>query len=226
MSDEKKGQRVDERYFLNFENIRRNIVYRLINTERNRELLEDIPHIEFMDLSIIFRCILTEKELSSSSLLIYNMHLKLWDVTVEELYQIAGENTKKMEGYEIKTMTEVVQDIVKEEKPDEYDYDECMKEFLESVPMYVLSNKNRIEGAACILYTNLIREFADEINSSFYIIPSSVHECLLLPFENLDESSEVKSMIKEINDKQVKPEEILSYSLYCYDKEEGKIYKC
>lgn len=74
-----------------------------------------------------------------------------------------------------------------------------------------------------MLYPGLIRDLADKFGKSFYIIPSSVHEVLILPTEDTEECAEIKSMIREINDTQVSPEEILSYSLYYYDREEGKI---
>lgn len=77
---------VDMRQFLDYERIRKNIVYRLINTERNHELLEDIPHIKFMDMSIIFRCLISQDSLSTASILVHNAHLKLWDVSVDNLY--------------------------------------------------------------------------------------------------------------------------------------------
>lgn len=77
-----------------------------------------------------------------------------------------------------------------------------------------------------MLYPGLIREFADRTGSSLFIIPSSVHELLLLPVEDMKETEEIRSMIREINDTQVQPDEILSYSLYCYDREEGRIYIC
>ena len=76
-----------------------------------------------------------------------------------------------------------------------------------------------------MLYPDLIQDFADAIDSSFYIIPSSIHELLLLPAEHDEESREIKSMIREINDTQVSEEEILSYSLYFYDREKGKIIR-
>ena len=100
-----------------------------------------------------------------------------------------------------------------------------MNEFSDSIPLYVLSNKNGIEGSACMLYPNLIRDFSDKMESSLYIIPSSIHECLLLPTEQDDQSEELRSMIKEINNTQVQQEEILSYSLYYYDRKDGKIIK-
>ncbi len=77
-----------------------------------------------------------------------------------------------------------------------------------------------------MLYPNLFRNFADVIGSSFYIIPSSIHELLLLPDESMEEDKEFIDMIKLINDTQVVPEEILSYSLYYYDKEEDKVFIC
>ena len=214
---------VDMRKFLSYDSVRENVVYKLINTERNRELLEDIPHVEFMDLSIVFQCMLSQEEFGMASILIHNVHMKLWDVTKEDLYKTAKENTQKLMPYEIKSMAEVLCEVMKSEDPEGYDYEEEMEHFSDSVPMYVLSNKSRVEGAACMLYPNLIRDFADAVGSSLYIIPSSTHELLLLPAENDEEKTEIKSMIREINDTQVSEEEILSYSLYYYDREEGKI---
>ncbi|MDE7478007.1 MAG: hypothetical protein K2M91_08660, partial [Lachnospiraceae bacterium] len=219
----KVNQSVDMRYFLNYESVRQHIVYKLVNTEKNKALLEDIPHIEFLDLSIVFQCMIAQEELGTASILIHNVHLKLWDVTVEKLYQAAKENTQRLQKYEIKSMAEVLCEIMKAENPETFHEDDCTEAFSDSVPMYVLSNKSRVEGAACMLYPNLVQDFANVIDSSFYIIPSSIHELLLLPTEHTEESEEIKNMIKEINDTQVKTEEILSYSLYFYDKEEGKI---
>lgn len=221
----KVNQSVDMRYFLNYESVKQSIVYKLVNTEKNKTLLEDIPHIEFLDLSIVFQCLIAQEDLGTASILIHNVHMKLWDISVEELYREAKENTQRLQGYEIKSMTEVLCEIMKAENLEEFDYEECKQELSDSVPMYVLSNKSRVEGAACMLYPNLIQDFADAIGSSFYIIPSSIHELLLLPAKEDKESREIKSMICEINDTQVSTEEILSYSLYFYDREEGKIIK-
>lgn len=221
----KVNQSVDMRYFLNYESVKERIIYKLVNTEKNKELLEDVPHIEFLDLSIIFQCLVSQEDLGRASILIHNVHLKLWEVSVDALYQAAKENTQRLQGYEIKGITEVLQEIMCAEEVENIVDEDCMSAFSGSVPMYVLSNKNRVEGAACMLYPNLIQDFAKAIQSSFYIIPSSIHELLLLPTEHLEESQEIKHMIREINDTQVSVEEILSYSLYLYDKEEQRIIK-
>lgn len=217
---------VDMRKFLSYNSVRKNVVYKLVNTAKNKELLEDIPHMEFLDLSIVFQCIVSQEELGMASILIHNVHMKLWDVTTKDLYAAARENTGRLLPYEIKSMAEVMHEIMESENLGQADYDECEAESADCFPMYVLSNKNRVEGAACLLYPDLIRDFADGIGSSLYIIPSSVHEVLLLPTGDDMEAAEIRNMIREVNDTQVSDEEILSYSLYYYDREEGEITIC
>ena len=135
---------------------------------------------------------------------------------------MAKENTQKLQKYEIKNMHDVICELTEAENSEDCD---DMAEFESSISMYVLSNKSRVEGAACILYPELIKDFSNVIGSSLYIIPSSIHEVLLLPSDNLDECDAIKGMIKEINDSQVKIEEVLSYSLYFYDKQKRKIIR-
>lgn len=218
----KVNQNVDMRYLLNYEKVKQGIVYKLINTEKNKELLNDIPHIEFLDLSIVFQYLVKQEDLGMATILIHNVHQKLWGVSVEDLYQAAKENTQTLLEYEIKSMSEVVFDIIEEAGMEEPD-DDYMMEMSDSVPMYVLTNKRRVEGAACMLYSDLIHQFSDKIGKNLFIIPSSIHELLLLPADHDVKALEVKRMIKEINDTQVSTEEILSYSLYFYDRQVGKI---
>lgn len=216
---------VDMRYFLNFDSVKDNIIYKLVNTEKNKELLEDVPHVEFLDLSVVFQCLVSEENHGKASILIHNAHLKLWDISIGKLYQVARMNTPRLQNFEIKNMKEVICEIMREENPETFDYDKCREELTDSVPMYVLSNKNKVEGAACILYPELIKDFADTLKSNLYIIPSSIHEVLLLPVAEFNGIGELKDMIREINDTQVKKEEVLSNSLYFYDREEKKIIK-
>lgn len=216
------SQSVDMRYFLNYEKVSKQIVYKLINTERNKELLKDIPHVEFLDLSIVFQCMVSQAGFGMASILIHNAHQKLWEVSVEDLYRAAKENTQILLGHEIKSMSEVLCGIMEEEGTEESDED-YMLEMSDSVPMYVLTNKQKVNGAACMLYPDLIRQFSDRFGKNLFIIPSSVHELLLLPADHKDEASEIRCMIREINDTQVRVEEILSYSLYLYDRQKGEI---
>lgn len=223
MDNDRKKQCVDMKYFLEYVNVKNNIVYKLIHAERNRELLEDIPYIEFLDLSVVFQCLLSRNESHLETLLIHKVHTKLWDVTVADLYKAAKENTGRLLPYEIRDMEDVIDEILEAEGTEEFKYEDCMVEPKSNKLMYVLSNQKRIEGAVCIMYPGLLRDFADKIGSSFYIIPASIHEVLLLPAENPEDREELKAMVKEVNDTQMEAEEILSYSMYWFDKSKGKI---
>lgn len=223
MGNDKKLQYVDMKYFLEYANVKNNIVYKLIHTERNRELLEDIPYIKFLDLSIVFQCLFSQKESHLETLLIHNVHTKLWGVTVEELYRAAEENTQKILPYELRNMTDVMDEILEAEGTEEFKQEDCMAEPESNKLMYVLSNQKIIEGAVSMIYPGLLKDFSDRMGSSFYIIPSSVHEVLLLPAENPEDRENLKDMVKEINDTQMEAEEILSYSLYWFDKDKSEI---
>lgn len=219
----KAGKMVNIRDFLNFNAIRDGIVYKLVNTEKNSEMLENVPHMDFLDLSLIFQCTVAKEKNGKASILVHNAHLKLWDVTPDDLYRAACINTPRLYPYEIKSMKEAICEIMQEESPDTFDQERCMEQLPDSAPMYVLSNNVKTEGACCMLYPDLLGDFADELESDFYIIPSSIHECLLLPAEKSVDAEEIKAMIKEINETQVKEEDILSDSLYFYDRENDKV---
>lgn len=205
---------VDVHQFLNFDMVKNRIVYKLINTEKNRELLKDVPYIPFYDLSIVFQFLITEEHFGNATILIHNAHLQIWGISVEALYQKAQQNTSILNPYEIKNMQEVLCEYMSNEE-------EIGQAINHAVPVYVLSNRNRIFGAACMLYPELIQDFAQAVGSDLYIIPSSVHEVLLLPTQGTDEIEDIKRMVQEVNDTQVETEDVLSYSVYFFDKEKN-----
>ncbi|MDE7183556.1 MAG: hypothetical protein K2O40_03555 [Lachnospiraceae bacterium] len=151
------------------------------------------------------------------------------DVTVEELYRAASDNTQRLEKPEIMGIEEILNDVVNEndrsmeEKSGSNNDAGSIEKYPAAVPVYVLSNRERLQGAACMLYPDLLRRLADATDSSYYIIPSSIHELLIVPTDGFMDREEIKEMIREVNDTQVKPEERLSYSLYGYDKKENKV---
>lgn len=221
----KVNRKLDMRYFLNYESVMGRIAFKLINTQKNKELLKDIPHMEFLDLSIVFQFLISDETIGAASILIHNAHAKLWGVDERELYKRAMQNTPKLLQYEIKNMRDVIGEILHSETDPyhEDDYNGYMEELGGCIPMYVLSNKNRTDGAACMLYPNLIGDFAKAMRSDLYIIPSSIHELLLLPAGDDDESGYIRDIIREVNETQLLEEEILSDSLYIYDSTSKEI---
>ncbi len=215
----------DMKELLDFNNLKNKIVYKLIQKEKNQELLKEVPSFEFLDLAMVFYLILDENKEGQMTALIHNSHIQMWGVTKEEIYQLAKENTPALLPPEIKTMKEIMHDMLNEL------YDEmCMDEALENLldidserPMYVLSNKRQINGAGCILYDDCLKEFAISQGSDIIILPSSVNEVILVPDKGNLNYGELQNMVGQINESEVAEEEVLSDHIYKYSCHDYKI---
>ena len=102
---------------------------------------------------------------------------------------------------------------------------EYEEDIQQQVPMYVLSNKSRVHGAACILYPDILKDFAAVVEKDLYVLPSSIHEVILLPAEGTEDSEQLKLMVHEINESQVEDEEVLSDSVYFYRRRDDAFYQ-
>lgn len=216
----KINRSIDMKFFLNYETVRSRIIFKLINTEKNRELLRDVPYIPFHDLSIVFQCLVSEERFGNASILIHNVHLQLWKVNARELYECALENTPLLQGYELADMNTVLEEMKALGGID----DEEIEDMQQEVPMYVLSNKSRINGASCILYKDILKDFAMVVDKDLYVLPSSIHEVILLPSDGTQESGQLKEMVREINQSQVEKEEVLSDSVYYYRRSDDSFF--
>ena len=218
----KVNRSIDMRFFLDYDSVKTRITYKLINTEKNKELLNDIPHIPFHDLSIVFQCLISGERFGNATILIHNVHLQLWKVNARELYERAMENTPILQGYDVTDMNTVLEEMRAFEGIEDTEYEEDIQQ---QVPMYVLSNKSRVHGAACILYPDILKDFATVVEKDLYVLPSSIHEVILLPAEGTEDSEQLKSMVHEINESQVEDEEVLSDSVYFYRRRDDAFYQ-
>lgn len=214
---------IDMEFFRDFEKVKDKICYKLINREKNEELLLQIPHREFLDLEICFYYAYQGDEIGNGTILIYNTHLEMWGTSVEELFALSQKNTPALFPWECKSMEETLREFLKEDREDKEELSETAtggtaeEEACVGSSMRILCNSAHIYGAACILYPGVLEETARERNGDLYILPSSVHEVILLEVDGEKDPEILKEMIKEVNDTQVRPEEILSYQLYYFD---------
>lgn len=217
----------DVKCFKNFENIRENVRYKLINTEKNSTFLEKVPHIEFLDLSIIFYCIFKETSAYTQSFTIQNSHLALWNIDKEKLFNIAKENTVRDCGFQIKNMNQIIGEMLYKNFCSENITEDNFEEFLEKdeskTPMYVLTNNQKMFGAVCILYKNILQKFSEVLDNDFYIIPSSVHEVILIPYQSYEDVEIYNEMVQEVNRTSVMEEDRLSDHIYLYKRELNQI---
>lgn len=214
-------ENVDMSFFKDFAQVKDRICYRLISAEQNSELLRKIPHIRYLDLAICFYYSYQGETLGNGSILIHDSHMEMWNTTKEELYELAQYNTPQLFPGEWNAMETVIRELMaeKEEEGEELFRDaEEQEEFFEQLPLQILSNESRVHGAACILYPGLLEELACNRGQNLYIIPSSIHEVIVLPDTGGEDAERLREMIAEVNTTQVEPEEILSYNLYYYDR--------
>lgn len=194
-----------------YESMKEKIVYKLIHAEKNKELLENVPHIPYLDLAVVFYALLEIHLSGTATLLITNDILKLWGVQTVQIYRDAVWNTPRLLAPEFQTMRDVIADILGETNREEGD------DFL-----YVLTNRLRSFGAACMLYEHVLEDIGNQLGENFYVIPSSVHEVLIVPESKSPNRSDLEEMIEEINDTQVAEEEILSYRAYYFNRKENR----
>ena len=188
------------------------------NYEQNKNLLQKIPHIKILDLAIIFNCLVDADETGNATILIYNQHLSLWNITKDDLYHLAMKNTPALLTYELRDMSDVLIELMAG-----VPCNSMKEEFEYMVPMYVLSNKSKLNGSGCIFYHNLLHNLCEKLECDLYILPSSIHEVILIPAYDHDSYDELTSMVKEVNSTQLSKEEILSDHVYFYSRETGQI---
>lgn len=236
-------------FFLDYEKIRDRVVYKLINYQMNEELLKEIPHISFLDLAVVFYYYMENEVFGAASILIYDAHMKKWQIDLKRLSADAEYNTPRVLGYRLTNMEDILRELLRKdlssrasrkknnyrngEEKEELPVDEmtdhimdCFAEGQEENPMYVLTNRSNQNGAACILYPNVLKEFAERIGSDLYILPSSIHEVILIKDQGMEDADVLRNMVKDVNRTQLAPEEVLSDEVYHYNRKSGKVGLC
>ncbi len=204
-----------------FSRLRDRIVYSLIRTSTNKGFLEDVPSVPYLDLSIVFYLYLEESRFGQMKALIHNCNMVKWGTTADELYFLARYNTPRLLPEELKTMRQVLKEMAKEHLGEGYK-EEVMDALLpehEKVPMYVLSNATGVSGAAALMYPNALKSIADEMGKDLVILPSSIHEVILIPYDEGTVPEEMDRMIYTINREQVPLEDRLSDHAYLYSRD-------
>lgn len=199
-----------------------NIIFQLVNTMQNEDLLKKLPHRDFQDLSIIYRWVVGVEQQGISSVVINNHVAESLGMGEEELFKAAAENTRRILPPVVQSMNEVMRDMfVADGMPKEL-ADLMVGEQEPEMTMWVISNERKIEGAASMLYEDKLHSLAEKVGTDLYILPSSVHEVIAVSVE-MGEPEELARMVAEINMDQVDLSERLSNQVYHYDKDLRKI---
>ena len=193
------------------------LVMQVVSTESNAELLSTIPHKEMEDMSVIYRFMVMSGQDEMGSIVVTNNMMDMMKVTPEQLHADAVENSPKLKPAEITGMSEIIAQMMGPE----------MAEMMGIIPddpadeqMFVASTPDKIHGAGVLAYQDFMDQAAERVGGSFFILPSSVHEVILVPDNGNMGTRELEDMVCEVNATQVVPEEKLTDNVYHYDAQD------
>lgn len=202
-----------------YDAIHPSIILRIVNYEKNSHLLENCPYLPFCDLAITFRWLVHQDASGIASALITNRELERWNVSIDELYQAAIKNTMRMFPSSIRLM----QDVLSEYLSNNVAYPSITSLPEPDFQVYVLTNTSHINGSTCVVYEHLLHDFSKQIGSDLYILPSSIHEVLLVPTKYDLQENDLLALVQHANQTVVEITDYLSDSIYRYDSKQNRI---
>lgn len=195
--------------------ILQHVEYQMVNAERNTKRLKTVPAKRIADLAALYRVVVSEDETGTASYILSTEQRLNAQISLEELDEAAMINTSKV-GFTVQSMYEVMAEMMHIDE-------KTVEEMYEGGPeMFILSNKRKINGASIILYNEQLAELSDKLRDDLLIMPFSIHEVLAVPASSMD-ATDLKQMVREVNDTETSGQEILGYSVYRYNRETGTI---
>ncbi len=209
---------------LDWEYVKDKVAFQLINLEKNADFLKGVPYRAYLDLAVIYRVILDIGPSGITSCVVTKGLMEHMGVSEEELYEAAYRMTPVLLAPRVYTMYEMLCEMKKRGKDEKGpEVDEMLAAALDS-HMWVASNNIKQFGAYILLYPCYFESLSEE-NKDYYIIPSSVHELIILPTDIGEGVSDLEEMIRYVNENELSAEECLSDTLYRYDSVQKTIIK-
>ena len=194
---------------------------RMIQAESNEEWLQDAVYVEYLDLLAVFYVLTEDAEEGIKS---YQLPKNVWEALelgdAQAYFPTVVANTRHLFPEKMWCVEHTVRECNISGTEQVSTVLVPAKEYI-SQQLYVLSNYRRINGAAVVLYPDLLRQLGEKFGGDFYVIPSSVHEVLLLKKTEEEEPERLNRTIQTVNEQQVQPEEVLSNHVYLYSAEDA-----
>lgn len=206
----------DTSRFIEWRNVKDIICPKIINYGANRELLNSVPYRKVCDLAVVYYAVVDICENGVASILLRNEHLKLWGKTEADLYELALENYRRIFSITSRNLDDIILELMNCKEDISFDENTI-------VPMIVVTNKKKLNGAAAILFPDELQKIADKIGADLYILPSSVHEIILLSTDNTMTVDELKETVRFVNSNELRQEEVLSDNVYLFDRHNPSI---
>lgn len=204
--------KIDVNDITNYDQMKNTLVVQVIPTDRNAEMLADIPHKNIEDMSLVYRMQIDQNENGTSSVLITNAMLENYGVTVDQLHQDAMDAAVINNPATFRSMQEVLSDLM--------GMPADLMPPMDAPQMYVASVENSLNGAGVIAYPDFMNQVAEQVGGDFFVLPSSVHEVLVVPDDGSIDRHDLENMVREVNASEVLPKDQLSDNVYHYDSQD------
>lgn len=212
---------LDVNKFTDYEQMKDKLVMEVVSAETNAAILATIPHKNMEDMAIVYRFMLNNHNGEQASVLVTNTILAQMGITPEQLHADALKNAPEVKPLVIQGMSEVLVEMV---GPEAAELMGIIPEEPEKEQMYVASVPDKTHGASVIAYQDFMDKAAERAGGDFFILPSSIHELLIVPDTKEMDFRVLEGMVRDVNETQVAPEDKLTDSVYHYDSKE-KIFE-
>lgn len=167
---------------MDFDKVHDRIYARAVGLESNGEYLKDKIYDEKNDMALVYFILIDKKGDNTQSCAIHQEMLDLYGINKEQLQEIAMENTQRLFPPILRTMDEVLEEMVFENYEvvkksfDQSLHDMALKGIGRNPSMLILSNENNINGATVLFYPGILDKITETLDTDVYILPSSIHE--------------------------------------------------
>lgn len=216
---------------MDFDNVKDRIVCKLINGEANRQFLEDKPYTKVEDLAVVYLILLDTEIEGTVAITITDDIMEDYGITLEDLHNQAMQNMDVLQPHSFRGMKETLIEMTAANiaRHNDIDISEAREMASQGMPdildtMFVLTNDTGVNGAAVILNDDIRQEIAGKVGD-FYVLPSSVHETMIIPKAAAADPKKLERMVQESNRTQVAPQERLSDHVYEYDAKKHELFR-
>lgn len=206
---------------MNYDVMKETLVMEVVSADRNADFLKNIPHKNIEDLAVVYRFQVCGMEDGHGTILVTNDLLDKYGITAEQLHADALEKAPEIQPIVFEGMAEVLARQMGVENVEMLGLNVPPEE----EQMIVVSVEGNVHGAGVLAYRDFCEKASERVgNQSFFLLPSSIHELLIIPDNGKFDVPSLEMMVKEVNATTVDPAEQLTDNVYHYDAE-AKIFE-
>lgn len=206
--------------FTNYDVMKEKLSIQVVATERNADMLTNIPHKEIEDMSLVCRFVIDTGSNGIGTILVNNGMLDTFGITPEQLFDDAVKYAPEIKPTEIRDMMDIVIEQWASLGMDISEIEGARAAMKNETPLYVATTTDKTNGAGIIAYPGFMDAAAEKVGGDFFILPSSVHEIIIVPDKGDSNYRDLEAMVREVNATEVRPQDRLSDHVYHYDSKD------